>query len=287
MVSMLANLYGTPNISLGHVMGCEGDRRVATLTLFGDIFPMHDFENSRYVMLWGMNIFGANQGLFESRGLADAQSRGCKLVVLDPSFSETAQKADEWIPIRPGTDGALAPRDVPRHRGGGSVRPRLRQRALLRIRRLPRPPPRTGLYTGVGGAHHGSPRRDRQASCARVRHHEACDGRPVQGAGLLHQRYGREPRHLPARCPDRRGRQARQPQAERVGPARAAGGHTEGSEGPVREQAARARDGISACPAHRISDRARGAELPPARSGARRQPPIRCAASSCRRPIRS
>ena len=108
MVSMLANLYGTPNISLGHVMGCEADRRVATLTLFGDIFPMHDFENSRYVMLWGMNIFGANQGLFESRGLADAQSRGCKLVVIDPSFTETAQKADEWIPIRPGTDGALA-----------------------------------------------------------------------------------------------------------------------------------------------------------------------------------
>ena len=108
MVSMLASLYGTPNISLGHVMGCEADRRVATLTLFGDIFPMHDFENSRYVMLWGMNIFGANQGLFESRGLANAQSRGCKLVVVDPSFTETAQKADEWVPIRPGTDGALA-----------------------------------------------------------------------------------------------------------------------------------------------------------------------------------
>ena len=108
MVSMLANLYGTPNISLGHVMGCEADRRVATLTLFGDIFPMHDFENSRYVMLWGMNIFGANQGLFESRGLANAKSRGCRLVVVDPSFTETAQKADEWVPIRPGTDGALA-----------------------------------------------------------------------------------------------------------------------------------------------------------------------------------
>ena len=108
MVSMLASLYGTPNISLGHVMGCEADRRVATLTLFGDIFPMHDFENSRYVMLWGMNIFGANQGLFESRGLANAKSRGGKLVVVDPSFTETAQKADEWVPIRPGTDGALA-----------------------------------------------------------------------------------------------------------------------------------------------------------------------------------
>ena len=108
MISLLADLYGTPNISIGHAMGCEGDRRLAALTLFGDIFPMHDFENSRYVMLWGMNMFGANQGLFESRGLANAKDRGCKLVVIDPNFTETAQKADEWIPIQPGTDGALA-----------------------------------------------------------------------------------------------------------------------------------------------------------------------------------
>ena len=108
MISLLGDLYGTPNISIGHAMGCEGDRRLAALTLFGDIFPMHDFENSRYVMLWGMNMFGANQGLFESRGLANAKNRGCKLVVIDPAFTETAQKADEWIPIQPGTDGALA-----------------------------------------------------------------------------------------------------------------------------------------------------------------------------------
>ena len=31
-----------------------------------------------------------------------------KLVVVDPICSPIASKADEWIPIRPGTDGALA-----------------------------------------------------------------------------------------------------------------------------------------------------------------------------------
>jgi len=108
MVQLLAQLYGTPNISLGHVMGCEGDRRSACLTTFASVFPMHDFARSRYVMLWGMNMLGANQGLFESRGLLDAKSRGAKLVVIDPSFTETAQKADEWIPINPGTDAAMA-----------------------------------------------------------------------------------------------------------------------------------------------------------------------------------
>jgi len=36
------------------------------------------------------------------------RENGAKLVVVDPVFSATAAKADEWVPIRPGTDGALA-----------------------------------------------------------------------------------------------------------------------------------------------------------------------------------
>ena len=105
--TLLRDLYGSPNM-YAHTSGCEQDRRSACLTVFGHVFPMHDFINSRYVILWGMNNLGANQGLWESRELIDAKKRGCKLVVVDPNFTETAQKADEWIPIQPGADGALA-----------------------------------------------------------------------------------------------------------------------------------------------------------------------------------
>lgn len=104
---LLGELYGTPNCYT-HTSGCEQDRRFACLTLFGHVFPMHDFAPARYVMLWGMNMLGANQGLFESRALLEAKKKGCRLVVVDPVFTETAQKADEWIPIQPGTDGAMA-----------------------------------------------------------------------------------------------------------------------------------------------------------------------------------
>ncbi len=104
---LLKDLYGSPNM-YAHTSGCEQDRRSACLTLFGHVFPMHDFANSKYVMLWGMNNLGANQGLWESRALMDAKAKGCRLVVVDPNFTETAQKADEWVPINPGTDGALA-----------------------------------------------------------------------------------------------------------------------------------------------------------------------------------
>ena len=104
---LLGGLYGSPNM-YAHTSGCEQDRRSACLTLFGHVFPMHDFANSKYVMLWGMNNLGANQGLWESRALLDAKKRGMRLVVVDPNFTETAQKADEWVPIRPGTDSAMA-----------------------------------------------------------------------------------------------------------------------------------------------------------------------------------
>ena len=104
---LLGDLYGSPN-NYTHTSGCEQDRRAACLTLFGHVFPMHDFANSKYVILWGMNNLGANQGLWESRALIGAIKKGAKLVVVDPNFTETAQKASEWIPIKPGTDGSMA-----------------------------------------------------------------------------------------------------------------------------------------------------------------------------------
>jgi anaerobic selenocysteine-containing dehydrogenase len=39
--------------------------------------------------------------------MAQARKRGMKLVVVDPRCSNAAAIADEWVPIRPGTDGAL------------------------------------------------------------------------------------------------------------------------------------------------------------------------------------
>ena len=37
-----------------------------------------------------------------------AKKLGAKIVTIDPFQSRTAEKSDWWIPIRPGTDGALA-----------------------------------------------------------------------------------------------------------------------------------------------------------------------------------
>jgi thiosulfate reductase/polysulfide reductase chain A len=106
-MQLFTQLYGTPNWS-GHGAACDQDRRLAAMATFGHPLPTKDFANSRFVMLWGCDPFGPNEALHENRELVEAMKKGCKLVVVDPNRSRTAEKAHVWLPIKPGTDGALA-----------------------------------------------------------------------------------------------------------------------------------------------------------------------------------
>ena len=64
------------------------------------------FIHSRYIILWACNVQSTNLHMWPF--IREAQSRGAKVVVIDPLRHRTAQHADWYIPIRPGTDGALA-----------------------------------------------------------------------------------------------------------------------------------------------------------------------------------
>jgi molybdopterin-containing oxidoreductase family molybdopterin binding subunit len=65
-----------------------------------------DAVNSRLILLWGGN--GADTRLVDFHFIAEAQRRGAKVVCIDPNRTATAQKANQWISLRPGTDTALA-----------------------------------------------------------------------------------------------------------------------------------------------------------------------------------
>lgn len=64
------------------------------------------FNHSKYIILWGCNVLSTNVHLWSF--IQEARRQGAKLVAIDPVRSRTAQQADWHIPIRPGTDGALA-----------------------------------------------------------------------------------------------------------------------------------------------------------------------------------
>ncbi|HLW66453.1 MAG TPA: molybdopterin oxidoreductase family protein [Gemmataceae bacterium] len=62
--------------------------------------------HSRYIINWGSNTSVTNIHLWSI--MHQARKRGAKLVTIDPYRSPTAARSDSWLPIRPGTDGALA-----------------------------------------------------------------------------------------------------------------------------------------------------------------------------------
>ena len=66
---------------------------------------IHEFSDAATIIEVGHNPL--ESGIIWSRALMDAKEAGTYIVVLDPRFSGTASKADEWLPVRPGTDAAV------------------------------------------------------------------------------------------------------------------------------------------------------------------------------------
>lgn len=98
------NLYGSPNlISRGNV--CSYPRGIAQAVTFGGM-ASPDVDNSKLIVVWGRDKLATAPGACGN--LVRAVKRGAKLVVLDPRRTSLARLATLWLPVRPGTDGALA-----------------------------------------------------------------------------------------------------------------------------------------------------------------------------------
>jgi anaerobic selenocysteine-containing dehydrogenase len=63
-------------------------------------------EHAQLIVIWGGNPVNTQVNVMQ-HAMA-AKKRGAKLVVVDPYRTGTAEKADLHLPVRPGTDGALA-----------------------------------------------------------------------------------------------------------------------------------------------------------------------------------
>jgi anaerobic selenocysteine-containing dehydrogenase len=62
--------------------------------------------HSRYIINWGSNTAVTNMHHWVI--MFQARKRGARIVTIDPHRSNTAARSDWWIPVRPGTDAALA-----------------------------------------------------------------------------------------------------------------------------------------------------------------------------------
>lgn len=84
---------------------------VATPTVYGTLQTgnqRQDWLNSRYILMWGWNPAEMRDGTNSDWFVKLARERGARTVCIDPRMSPSAVSlADEWIPIRPGTDTAM------------------------------------------------------------------------------------------------------------------------------------------------------------------------------------
>jgi anaerobic selenocysteine-containing dehydrogenase len=88
-------------------------RHVASGLMFGSpvAIPVPDLDRTDHLVILGANPYASNGSVctapdFPGR-LEAIRARGGKVVVIDPRRSKTAEEADQWIAIRPGTDALL------------------------------------------------------------------------------------------------------------------------------------------------------------------------------------
>lgn len=112
-IRRLMNAFGTPN-TMTSLDLCGWGRGFATRYTYGvgsvatggGAGAMADIANTGCLILWGYNPSFSR--LTHATAVTAALKRGMRLIVVDPRHVGLANKADLWLRVRPGTDGALA-----------------------------------------------------------------------------------------------------------------------------------------------------------------------------------
>ncbi|MGH8928325.1 MAG: molybdopterin-dependent oxidoreductase, partial [Acidimicrobiia bacterium] len=108
----LIRALGTKNVFSAATVD-QMPKHVSSGLMFGHPLniPVPDLDRTDYLLMLGANPYESNGSLCTApdfpRRLDKIRERGGRVVVVDPRHTKTAAKADQWIPIRPGTDAAF------------------------------------------------------------------------------------------------------------------------------------------------------------------------------------
>lgn len=88
----------------------NSNKSIARKAVWGEKRELIDVANCKYFLNFGSNPFESHPYFVSfNQRLADARTNNhAKLITIDPRLSNTAGKSDEWIPVKPGTDGYVA-----------------------------------------------------------------------------------------------------------------------------------------------------------------------------------
>ena len=107
-------LLGMSGIPLSYSPGTvdQWPKNVSSHLMYGGwwSFPVPDIERTDLLVVMGANPAASQGSLLAApdvMGIIDAIHKRGKVIVIDPVRTATAARADEWLPITPGTDAAL------------------------------------------------------------------------------------------------------------------------------------------------------------------------------------
>lgn len=101
-------VFGSPN-NISHSSTCaEAEKFGAYYTEGLWDYRDYDLSNSKFILIWGCDPVASNRMVPATiKRLGDALDRAT-VAAVDPRLTTSAAKANEWLPLMPGTDGALA-----------------------------------------------------------------------------------------------------------------------------------------------------------------------------------
>lgn len=104
--SRFLSLIGSPLLSF---YDWYADLPPASPQIWGDqtdVPESSDWYNSSYLLVWGSNLPMTRTP--DAHFMTEARYRGTKVVSISPDYAEFVKFADQWLPAKQGTDGALA-----------------------------------------------------------------------------------------------------------------------------------------------------------------------------------
>lgn len=106
--SAVPKVFGSPN-GISHSAICaEAEKFGAYYTEGYWDYRDYDLEHTRYVLCWGADPLSSNRQVPHAINIWGHVRDRARVAVVDPRLSATAAKADEWLPVIPGEDSALA-----------------------------------------------------------------------------------------------------------------------------------------------------------------------------------
>ncbi len=104
----LPKVFGSPN-GISHSAICAEAEKFGSFFTAGNWgYRDYDLSKSKYVLLWGCDPLSSNRMIPAAiRRFGDVLDQAT-VAVVDPKLSSSSAKAQEWLPVKPGEDGALA-----------------------------------------------------------------------------------------------------------------------------------------------------------------------------------